>query len=190
MTPELQKEKDEHERVRAKRKVVVDWLAKLAAVSAIFSLVVATGTLFFQIKLDDVAKQREFEQFVESLSQVSDFQSEVQKSLAAVQSKVKAAETPLPEGEVSVAIAEIREKLSHLEGQFATIERAIGENPEKAMSLPLIRRDVLQLTAQMSVAKLETQQQVDRMYDLFKWFIPAFGALALSILGVAFRRGS
>ena len=49
---------------------------------------------------------------------------------------------------------------------------AILASPDKAVALPLLRRDLDNLTNGTAAANLALRAEVDRVYDLTKWFIP------------------
>jgi hypothetical protein len=105
-----------------------------------------------------------------------------------IDAQLTALSKPLTEEQASAVIVDLQNQVSAMRDRFNLIDTAINENPQKAMSLPLIRKDLENVTADALASKVDTQAQIDRMYDLFKWFIPAFGALVLSILGLAFKR--
>jgi hypothetical protein len=102
--------------------------------------------------------------------------------------RIDAFANPSPESANAVAIASMAAKLETFETKLSAVEAAFTDNIEKALSLPLLRKDVQQLDERFQISRTELTSQVDRVYDLFKWFIPALAGLAISIFATTFKK--
>lgn len=87
----------------------------------------------------------------------------------------------------------ILSRLDAIEGRQARLEQAILTTPEKALAMPLLRRDLDAAKETNAQAIAAVKANVDQVYDLTKWFI---GALAVGVFSLAIpnlinrRRGS
>jgi hypothetical protein len=83
---------------------------------------------------------------------------------------------PPTAGLENVALQRVEARLAAAEEKLALVDKAIIDNPERAMSLPLLRRDMESLRSDIQLARLE----MERVFDLMKWFV---GGLAAAVLG-------
>jgi hypothetical protein len=82
-------------------------------------------------------------------------------------------------------IAELRGQVAAFDQRLGKMEAAIVENPTKALSVPLLRKDVDTLNQTFAQGLEATRKEIDRIYDLNKWFIGLMGTMAIGILGLA-----
>ena len=86
-------------------------------------------------------------------------------------------------------VKSIRNQLQIIE----TIETAVTSNPERAMSIPILRRDIDGLKDSVAEDLAATRNEIDRLYGLSQWFIGLMATMALGVLGIAvgnaFRNG-
>ena len=87
-----------------------------------------------------------------------------------------------PRTPADVRLNQIVSRLDSIEAREARLEQAIMSNPEKALAMPLLRRD-LDAAKEANVQGIAAvKASVDQVYDLTKWFI---GALAVGIFSLA-----
>lgn len=95
----------------------------------------------------------------------------------------------LPEGlEKDLQLVQLETKVDELFSRMQiidVIETAIQESPERAMSIPMLRRDLTALQGDLRDGNLATRAEIDRIYDLGKWLLGLFGTMAIGILGIA-----
>ncbi len=72
-----------------------------------------------------------------------------------------------------------------LNQRLESLESALLEDPAKAVSLPLLQRDVTSLRDAHDSEAQSLRNEIDRVYDQNKWFIGLMFTMALSILGLA-----
>lgn len=75
----------------------------------------------------------------------------------------------------------ISEKLEIL----TIIETAVTDNPERAMSIPILRKDVDLLRRDIVGDLVTIRAEIDRVYDLGKWFLGLIATMAIGVLGLA-----
>lgn len=64
--------------------------------------------------------------------------------------------------------------------EFAELKKLVVENPEKTLSLPLIKKDIQQLQQEIKTLR----DEINRVFDLSKWFIGTLIAMAIGLLGI------
>lgn len=104
--------------------------------------------------------------------------------------------TSLPGGDASseddannllASVAEVRELGYNLDERLGRLEGAILQNPEKALSVPLLRRDLDNLERSYASGVESLRAEVERIYGVAKWF----GGLILAmVIGVAINSAS
>ena len=87
------------------------------------------------------------------------------------------AKQPVPE-----PISQLQRRLDQIEQRQERLERIIVEDPNKALELPLLRRDIEAVKENEEVSSEATRRSVEQVYDLSKWLI---GAIALAVLSLA-----
>jgi len=65
---------------------------------------------------------------------------------------------------------------------MAIINKAIMQSPEKALEIPILKRDIESLHQQYEGTTQALEREITRAYDTIKWVI---GTIILSILGLA-----
>lgn len=91
--------------------------------------------------------------------------------------------TKLPEGDrLAARIENVGTKLEELERRQSQLEAAIMSDPEKALTIPLIRRDIDNMRDGNAQNLAAIKQSVDQVYDLTKWLL---GALAVGVFSLA-----
>jgi hypothetical protein len=91
-------------------------------------------------------------------------------------SKAKPAEVQV--AKLSVELGSARSELRHLTD-------AVGESPEKALALPLLRKDMDNLRDSYRRELDATQVEINRVYDQNKWFIGLMITMTLALVGLA-----
>jgi hypothetical protein len=87
--------------------------------------------------------------------------------------------------EVSVQIAALRAELDGAIKRMETLENALLENPTRALSLPLLRKDLHNLEEDHQRDLDASAKAIDRIYDQNKWFIGLMFTMAVGLIGLA-----
>ena len=153
--------------------------------------ILATGLYFTNAIIERQRSMREREGLVEQvelvLKQVERAKDELSKSVAEqaqvlqqIRANIKNSshnrDILLLQGDIS----EIHSDLSALHNSLDTINNAIGTNPEKAMSIPLMRKDIEDLKTANQRDLDSLRGEMARSYDLNKWLI---GLILAAVLG-------
>jgi hypothetical protein len=148
---------------------VLQWLSWAAT---IIGAVVAWSTLFNLPWADFVGPDRQATAQAKSLERrVSSLEQRLTKLQA--QSQATAIEPRLPQ-----------EQQTAFESRVHTLESAILESPEKALSLVLFKRDIGELRAALAAAEASSQREIARIYDLTKIAVGAIFGMVLGVLGL------
>ncbi|WP_158652677.1 type I restriction enzyme HsdR N-terminal domain-containing protein [Vibrio campbellii] len=84
-----------------------------------------------------------------------------------------------------IEASKIQNELDNLQGKLKALEDALTVNPAKALSMPILRKDLDNTEKSLRSELLQTRSEIDRMYDQNKWFIGLMFTIALSVLGIA-----
>jgi cell division protein FtsB len=78
----------------------------------------------------------------------------------------------------------VTDRLDLIEAEQKRLGVVITDSPEKAMSIPLMRRDIEEIKGSQTQVVDALKREIDRVYDLNKWII---GGLAAGVLGLLVR---
>lgn len=97
--------------------------------------------------------------------------------------KVQASISQFPaSSKTAVHLEALSAKVDAVTQRQDRLERAIQDNPEKALSMPLMRRDIDNMRDANAQSIGAIRASVDQIYDLTKWLL---GALAVGVLSLA-----
>jgi hypothetical protein len=106
----------------------------------------------------------------------------LQSRLDEIQSAVGKIATMRPE---TLRIATLSAELDSVRAQVDKLDDAIGQSPEKALAIPMLKKDVDDLKDDYRRDTDNTQGEINRVYDQNKWFIGLMFTMALGLLGLA-----
>lgn len=89
-----------------------------------------------------------------------------------------------PSFDTSKQITLLQTEIKRLNQRTTTLERGILDSPEKALSLPLLRRDFENLTTNHQKDFQTTNHSIDRVYDQNRWFIGIMAPIAVTLIGL------
>jgi len=76
----------------------------------------------------------------------------------------------------------IKAELHNLKQDLKKVDEIVIENPEKALSLPLLRRDIQSLKDEVGKNSLNQKEEIARVYDMNKWIIGLVFSMIVSIV--------
>ncbi|MGO9591389.1 MAG: hypothetical protein ACLP3K_15245 [Candidatus Acidiferrales bacterium] len=85
----------------------------------------------------------------------------------------------------AVRIAKLQTQVNSLQTQLNQLNEAIGQSPEKALAIPLLKKDMDDFRDVYRRDMDSEHAEVDRVYDQNKWFIGLMFTLALGVMGLA-----
>lgn len=80
------------------------------------------------------------------------------------------------------AISDLSNRHAALGLRMDRIENAIMESPEKALSLPLLRKDLESVRSELAMRSQAASVEINRIYDLAKWLAAAVASILSGIL--------
>jgi hypothetical protein len=93
-----------------------------------------------------------------------------------------------PQPPTSPDVSAINKRLDSLEQSQAQLNAIILPSPEKAVAIPMMRRDIDDLKSNNAQVADALKREIDRVYDLNKWIIGGLGAGVLSLAVSQFFR--
>lgn len=126
--------------------------------------------------------------FIEPVSKLESLESDyakIRQSTSQFAAQLRALSSVPDESKLMSAIEELREKTKSLAEKYDAIEKAIGDSPLKAISLPLMQKDVASVNQRITEMAIANQQQIDRLYDQNKWFLGLMVTIAIGVIGLA-----
>ncbi len=79
----------------------------------------------------------------------------------------------------------LRTDLQSLDGRISIIEQAILDNPARALQLTLLSQEMDNLKSRYESDLEGTRREIERIYDLNKWFIGLMFTMAIGLLSLA-----
>lgn len=157
------------------------WALLTTVLGAVAAATVGFGTLFvakFQAP-DSIVLLQQTQQKIDSITQnVKDMEKELQVSRELLEKIKSTAPAPLQ-------IAHIHVQLDSLQAHMKMLDDAIGQSPDRALAVPLLRKDLDNLKDSYHRDLDNTQAEINRVYDQNKWFLGLMFTMALGLIGLA-----
>jgi hypothetical protein len=121
-------------------------------------------------------------------TEIADMRSKILRELDSIndlRTQIQAISKLPPNTRPSPDYAKITAKLASIESRLKTLEDGLGDNPGKALSTPLLRKDIEALQKSSRDSFAVTQKEIERIYDQNKWFIGLIATMAVGVLGLA-----
>lgn len=99
------------------------------------------------------------------------------RTLEASVNKTKAFSQNVP-GQVPVKIAADVESLNN---RMNSLSMAIMASPERAIAIPLLRRDIDGISQRMEELRIQGKSDMDRLYEQQKWMLGGIGTVLLAV---------
>ncbi len=115
--------------------------------------------------------------------------TKVQSEISILKAHVTGLTTVPQSVKISAKLKELDAKISLIDDKLDVLNKAIMASPEKALEIPMLRRDVLALQKQYENATTSLEREITRAYDTIKWVV---GTIVLGIIGLVasvFLRG-
>lgn len=84
-----------------------------------------------------------------------------------------------------IQASDLTNQTQEIKASLQALENALTVNPEKALAVPILRKDLDNLEKSLRSELQQTRNEINRMYDLNKWFIGLMFTMAVSVLGIA-----
>jgi hypothetical protein len=172
----------ELERKISRQRRMVAWVA-IAAASAAMTATIA------QYYSTQRAQTESITRLAATLPDVSpDFRKEldgVKLSVKEVKATLDSLSAAPAEPSAKIALARTDESMKLFGTRLAAIEAAIQESPEKALSIPLIRKDLSQSEKRIEEIHGIMKADIDRLYDQNRWILGGIGTVLVTVIAGA-----
>jgi hypothetical protein len=153
-------------------------IAAASVVVAIASFFVVTLTRSFDQSLRPATPSSP----IESPSPIPSA-STLEEQVTTLTHRLDALSQPTTATQLSAQMAAVSTTVADLKNRLSGLEAAIVISPEKALQIPLLRKDLDDFRNQNNSAMSTLDQNIGRQYDLMKWVL---GTFALGLGGLVF----
>jgi hypothetical protein len=150
-----------------------------AAVTLFFGFRGLVEKTLFTTTRPDVREVERYEMLLARIEEQKKVQADLAARLDSILSSTDAG------SETSAQIAALRADIGTLTKRLDILDAAIVENPTRALSVPLLRRDLDTLKSEYLKDIDSSGKQIDRIYDQNKWFIGLMFSMAVGLIGLA-----
>ncbi len=106
-------------------------------------------------------------------------------TLATIQSRLDKLQKIPKQTKITLQMDNINKEIGLIKESLSVINNAILDNPTKALTIPLLRKDLENLENTYKENFGAIRQDVIRVYDQNKWFIGLMFTMAIGLLGLA-----
>ena len=160
----------------------------LAKVASIVALVAAGFTVSFTLSTFFKRGLEIRSPFLSASSELKSLEATLAKqerSISDIVNRLQTLSNADPRTDAGIQIAALRSDVEAFAARIQTLENGLFANPEKALSVPLLRNDLENLK-QAYKNDIETMvRNTDRVYDQNKWFIGLMFTMAIGLIGLA-----
>lgn len=149
---------------------------KITTITTVIAFVTGVFTLTYTILADSTGF---FDPKPASVALGPEKTAELRREIERI---IRRQEEFLAQKQVPEPVSILQKRLDQIEQRQERLERIIMEDPNKALELPLLRRDIQGLKDTQNVGLEATRKSVEQVYDLSKWLI---GAMALGVISLA-----
>jgi len=110
--------------------------------------------------------------------EISNLKSKLQASPASAISSAKAAMSP----SLSVKINKLESRIEKFDEKINAINRTILSSPEKAIEVPMLRRDIEVIQEKHTATTSALEKEIASVFEMIKWIL---GTFVLGMLGLA-----
>lgn len=120
--------------------------------------------------------------------EVSGFRSQLETldaRVTRVDDLVKALTKPDPATSLSVEQQKLNSQINALDERLKKIESVILESPERALSIPMLKKDIEASAKRAEEYRTASRADIDRLYEQQKWILGGIGGVLIAIIGGA-----
>lgn len=161
-----------------------EWVAAGSGIVAIVVAIISSLTLSPQEHQISILEQRALAQHVEVAVANARLQAvEARVEVAELRAQLKALGKPSSNKLINGELQSMRSTVDDVSNRQKQIEQVILTTPEKALAIPILRKDIDAEKESATQSSLALRASIDQVYDLTKWLL---GTMAISIVGLAF----
>lgn len=111
----------------------------------------------------------------------------IDKDLKALKEKISSIKAEAVKVPVNADLTALEARLEGLSKRLELFESAISNSPEKALAVPLLRKDHESLVRQFKDSQVSAKLEYDRVWTLIMLFLSAFGVAVVGLCGWALK---
>jgi len=179
---EVKKLRDEFEYKERRRRINSMQAAVVALLTGLigFTVSVTQFTNLFEKRSVDKAHGSGF--VTDGLREKLD---ELEKQVTKDAELFKIATKPTQDTALSIRQEQISSEVRLLDERLSSLEKAIKDSPEKALAIPLMRKDIDESTRRLEEYRSANHSEIERLYDQQKWMLGGIGTVLLAVIGGA-----
>ena len=121
----------------------------------------------------------------EDISKIKNEVANIRESLDQLRATVIGMQTPVPESTLAARQAEMAGVVKSVETRIKSLESALVESPDKALAVPLMRKDISDLDLRYKEGRLASKSEFDRLYSQQTWMLSGIGTVLLAVAGAS-----
>jgi hypothetical protein len=140
-------------------------------------LITQSGKVQHEQSSRDLAQDKQIEIIRSDLSEISSKLNKIESDIASISSNSQIT--------ADVQISSLGAIVNDLKGKLSNIEQAIINDPAKSLAIPLLKRDLDSLRDSSNSHSQSTKQEIERIYDMIKWFVGLMFTMTLGVITLA-----
>lgn len=174
------------ERIRARERRERTTRLRVALVAMVASVVGIFASFYGVFELAKTKPKSQIPEVTkEELSVLKSNLDELRRVVEEVRIPLLALQQAKPESLVAVEQAKLSSRIELVDIRIGAVESAILESPERALSIPLLRKDVGDLSKRSEEYRVLIKSDIDRLYAQQTWMLGGIGTVLLAIAGGA-----
>jgi hypothetical protein len=157
---------------------VLGWVTGIATAVVFVGLSVLLLGRPAELKLATTKNLLQAESLNAKLEEIDKRLALIDSQRVAINGALKKLENLPPETKDRALIAGFDERLNSIQGRFKQVEDVIIQDPQKSLSLVIMKRDFESMQKSIDEKYLLQNSAIDRLYNIFGWSI---GALLIAI---------
>lgn len=163
--------------IRLRRQLALGALVKLVTVMAIVTGLF--GLFAYKYFPSSAAKPDPYRTAIEALNRQLD---EMESKITALQKTIELSKDALQQNAAGQEIVSLRVSGQQLDERMKRLEDAISAAPDKALSIPMLRKDVDQLESTVAANRTASLEELGRMSTFNVWFLGLIGTLGVTLM--------
>ena len=116
-------------------------------------------------------------------SEIPDWESVFKRAKTLI---AKQRETDNSQGLDYLQYSALESSVIKIDSRLSVLERSISDNPEKALSIPMLRKDQENMAKSIEANRVAVAVEVDRIYDMQKWILGGIGTVLFAVVTALF----
>lgn len=172
----------ELEEVVKKRERWITLSSVIAVAAGVLGLVLSVSPLFNQITDTSVTNETKILTAIDTTTVELD---KLKGDIKRLDEELKKLATVSGTEPTSVQLKAFSNKIDETQSRITNLEKVIMDNPAKALEMPLVRKDLTELEKTHRDDLVAARQEIERIYDLSKWFLGLMVTSSIAIIGLA-----